>query len=43
VFGLHSSIVAAKTELALAWAAAVLEGATPPGCPDDLDLPACTP
>jgi hypothetical protein len=30
-------------ELAFAWAEAVLAGATPPGCPDDLDLPDCTP
>jgi predicted esterase len=43
VFALHTTIVAAKMELALAWAAAVLAGTTPPGCPDDLDLPVCTP
>jgi len=40
--GLHTTIVASKTELALDWAAAVLAGTTPPGCPDDLDLPDCT-
>jgi hypothetical protein len=42
-FALHSTIVASKTEQALAWAEAVLAGTTPPGCPDDLDLPDCTP
>ena len=39
VFGLHSTIVGAKMALALDWAAAILAGTTPPGCPDDLDLP----
>jgi hypothetical protein len=43
VFALHTSIVSAKMELALEWAEAVLAGTTPPGCPDDLDLPDCTP